>query len=45
MPDAAGNKTHVVFQPDIQNPVADNRRIEGTWTRGTEKGTLQIRPL
>ena len=39
------NKTRVVFQGDIQNPVAGNRRSEGTWTRGTEKGTFQIRRL
>ena len=31
--------------PLRQNPVAGNRRIEGTWTRGTEKGTFQIRRL
>ena len=45
LPDAGGNKARVVFQGDIQNPVAGNRRIEGTWTRGTEKGTFQIRRL
>jgi hypothetical protein len=35
----------MVFQGDIQNPVAGNRRIDGNWTRGGEKGTFQIRRL
>ena len=33
------------FVGTIQNPVAGNRRITGTWTRGSEKGTFQIRRL
>jgi hypothetical protein len=35
----------MVFEGAIQNPVAGNRRITGTWTRGSEKGTFQIRRL
>jgi hypothetical protein len=35
----------MVFEGDIQNPVAGNRRITGTWTRGSEKGTFQLRRL
>ena len=35
----------MVFEGDIQNPVAGNRRITGTWTRGAEKGTFQLRRL
>jgi hypothetical protein len=34
-----------VFEGTIQNPVAGNRRITGTWTRGSERGTFQIRRL
>ena len=43
---------HVRFEVDgmtfdgaIQNPVAGNRRITGTWTRGAERGTFEIRRL
>ena len=43
---------HVRFEVDgrtfegiLQNPVAGNRRLTGTWTRGAEKGTFQIRRL
>ena len=35
----------MLFEGDIQNPVAGNRRITGTWTRGAEKGTFQLRRL
>ena len=35
----------MVFDGTIQNPVAGNRRITGTWTRGSEKGTFQLRRL
>jgi hypothetical protein len=45
-------KFHVRFEVDgrtfegmLQNPVAGNRRLTGTWTRGAEKGTFQIRRL
>ena len=35
----------MVFEGTILNPVAGNRRITGTWTRGAERGTFQIRRL
>ena len=44
-PIAAGGTGPVVFEGTIQNPVAGNRRISGTRTRGGEKGTFQIRRL
>jgi hypothetical protein len=34
-----------VFDGTIQNPVAGNRRLTGTWTRGSERGTFQLRRL
>lgn len=42
---AAGGTALTVFEGTIQNPVAGNRRITGTWTRGAERGTFQIRRL
>ena len=45
LPDAAGGKERVLFEGTIENPVAGNRSITGTWTRGTERGTFQIRRL
>jgi hypothetical protein len=45
LPVGAAGKSRIVFEGDIKNPVAGNRRIEGTWTRGAEKGTFQIRRL
>jgi hypothetical protein len=35
----------MIFEGDILNPVAGNRRITGTWTRGNEKGSFQLRRL
>ena len=35
----------MVFEGTMQNPVAGNRRITGTWTRGAERGTFQLRRL
>jgi hypothetical protein len=35
----------MVFEGTIENPVAGNRRIAGTWTRGAERGPFQIRRL
>ena len=35
----------MIFDGTIQNPVAGNRRITGTWMRGAERGTFQIRRL
>ena len=34
-----------VFDGTLQNPVAGNRRLSGTWTRGAERGTFQLRRL
>jgi hypothetical protein len=44
-PTGAGGTGSVVFEGTIQNPVAGNRRITGTWTRGGERGTFQLRRL
>jgi hypothetical protein len=35
----------MAFEGTVQNPVAGNRRITGNWSRGTERGTFQIRRL
>lgn len=35
----------MTFDGTIQNPVAGNRRVTGTWARGNERGTFQIRRL
>ena len=35
----------MIFEGTIQNPVAGNRRLTGTYSRGAEKGTFQIRRL
>jgi len=35
----------MIFEGTIQNPVAGNRRLAGTYSRGAEKGTFQIRRL
>jgi opacity protein-like surface antigen len=35
----------MTFEGTIKNPVAVNRQIVGTWSRGAEKGTFQIRRL
>jgi hypothetical protein len=40
---AAGGAGHIVFEGTLRNPVAGNRRLDGTWTRGSERGTFQIR--
>jgi hypothetical protein len=45
LPNAAGTNEHMVFEGVIQNPVAGNRTITGTWTRGSAKGNFQIRRL
>jgi hypothetical protein len=44
-PNAAGGTDHIAFEGTIQNPVAGNRRITGTWMRGGERGSFQIRRL
>jgi hypothetical protein len=43
VPNAAGGTERLVLEGTIQNPVAGNRRITGTSTRGGERGTFQIR--
>jgi hypothetical protein len=45
LPNPAGATGPILFEGTIQNPVAGNRRITGTWSRGGEKGTFQIRRL
>ncbi len=45
LPNPAGGAGPVRFEGTIQNPVAGNRTITGTWTRGNERGTFQIRRL
>ena len=34
-----------VFEGTLQNPVAGNRRLVGTWTRGNERGAFRLRRL
>lgn len=34
-----------VFEGTLQNPVAGNRRLAGTWTRGAERGAFRLRRL
>jgi hypothetical protein len=43
LPNTTGGTT--VFEGTIQNPVAGNRRITGTWTRGSERGNFELRRL
>jgi hypothetical protein len=43
LPNAAGTKQRTSFEGTLQNPVAGNRRLTGNWTRGTERGTFQLR--
>jgi hypothetical protein len=43
LPAAGGAKQRTTFEGTLQNPVAGNRRLTGTWTRGTERGTFQLR--
>ncbi len=45
VPAAAGATARTTFEGTIENPVAGNRRLTGTWTRGTERGTFQLRRL
>jgi hypothetical protein len=35
----------MTFEGTIKNPVAVNRQLIGTWSRGAQKGTFQIRRL
>jgi hypothetical protein len=41
----AGGMDHFVFDGKIENPVAGNRTIVGTWTCGTTKGDFRLRRL
>jgi hypothetical protein len=43
LPAAGGSKQRTSFEGTLQNPVAVNRRLTGTWTRGNEKGPFQLR--
>jgi hypothetical protein len=44
-PTAGGGTGPLVFEGTIKNPVAGNRTIVGTWTRGSERGPFQLRRL
>lgn len=35
----------MTFEGTLQNPVGGNRRLVGTWSRGSERGPFQIRRL
>ncbi len=39
----AGGMDHFVFDGKIENPVAGNRTIVGTWTCGNTKGDFRLR--
>lgn len=39
----AGGTDHFVFDGKLENPVAGNRRIVGTWTCGSTKGDFKLR--
>src|SRR5262245_13244975 len=39
----AGGTDHFVFKGQIENPVAGNRRIVGTWTCGNTRGDFKLR--
>ncbi|HLH32021.1 MAG TPA: hypothetical protein VKY31_12535 [Terriglobia bacterium] len=41
----AGGMDHFVFDGHIENPVAGNRQIIGTWTCGSTKGDFRLRRL
>jgi hypothetical protein len=41
----AGGMDHFVFDGKIENPVAGNRTIVGTWTCGNRKGDFRLRRL
>jgi hypothetical protein len=41
----AGATDRFVFEGTIENPVAGNRVIRGTWTCGSDKGTFLLRRL
>jgi hypothetical protein len=39
----AGGMDHFVFDGTLENPVAGNRTIKGTWTCGNTKGDFRLR--
>jgi len=41
----AGGMDHFIFDGKIENPVAGNRTIVGTWTCGSTKGDFRLRRL
>jgi hypothetical protein len=41
----AGGMDHFVFDGKIENPVAGNRQIVGTWTCGNDRGDFRLRRL
>src|SRR5262245_4179213 len=41
----AGGMDHFVFDGKLENPVAGNRTIVGTWTCGNTKGDFRLRRL
>jgi hypothetical protein len=41
----AGGMDHFIFDGKIENPVAGNRSIVGTWTCGNTKGDFRLRRL
>jgi hypothetical protein len=43
LPTASGARERIQFEGTLQNPVAGNRRLTGTWTRGSDRGTFQLR--
>jgi hypothetical protein len=45
MPNKTGGADRFVFEGTIQNPLAGNRSIGGTWTSGDAKGEFSLRRL
>jgi len=41
----AGGLDHFIFDGKLENPVAGNRMIAGTWTCGATKGDFRLRRL
>jgi hypothetical protein len=41
----SGAMDHFVFDGKLENPVAGNRTIVGTWTCGSTKGDFRLRRL
>jgi hypothetical protein len=45
LPNKTGGADRFVFEGAIQNPLAANRKIAGTWTSGGAKGEFSLRRL